>query len=122
MNTLIILAHGSRRQESNQEIVTLVEKVKSISNNEYDMIEHAYLEIVEPNLPQCIDQAIKNGAKNITVFPYFLNSGNHVKRDIPAIIENAVTKYPDCNFNISAFIGMHKDIPQLVLQQSKIKM
>lgn len=121
MNTLIILAHGSRRQESNQEIVTLVEKVKSIASNEYDIIEHAYLEIAEPGLPQCIDQVIKNGAKNITVFPYFLNSGNHVKRDIPDIIEKAISKYPECNFNISAFIGMHEDIPQLVLQQSRIK-
>ncbi len=121
MNTLIILAHGSRRQESNQEIVTLVDKVKSISKNEYDIIEHAYLEIAKPDLPQCIDQLIKNGAKNVTVFPYFLNSGNHVKRDIPAIIEKAVSKYPYCKFYISAFMGMHEDIPQLVLQQSRIK-
>ena len=97
------------------------ERNRNFDKNEYDLIEHAYLEIAEPGLPECIDQVIKNGAKNITVFPYFLNSGNHVKRDIPAIIEKAVSKYPDCNFNISAFIGMHADMPQLVLQQSRIK-
>ncbi len=121
MNALIILAHGSRRQESNQEIIELTFQVKSIANDEYDIIEYAYLELAEPALLQCIDNVISNGASSITVFPYFLNSGNHVKRDIPAMIESASSNHPDCRFDISAFIGMHKDMPKLILEQAKLK-
>jgi sirohydrochlorin ferrochelatase len=121
MNALIILAHGSRRAESNQEVVSLTEAVNAISNQEYSIIEYAYLELAEPGLLQSIDNVIVQGALNITVFPYFLNSGNHVKRDIPAIIETASVKYPDCDFNVSTFIGMHRDIPGLILELARMK-
>jgi sirohydrochlorin ferrochelatase len=116
-----ILAHGSRLQESNQEIVNLTCEVKTIAGDEYDVIEHAYLELAEPALLQCIDNVISIGASSITVFPYFLNSGNHVKLDIPAMIETASANYPDCRFELSAFIGMHKDMPKLILEQAKLK-
>jgi sirohydrochlorin ferrochelatase len=116
MNALIILAHGSRRQESNEEVMKLSKEVKTLSDNDYDIIEYAYLELAEPNLLQCIDNVIDEGTSRITVFPYFLNSGNHVTRDIPTIIEAATARYPDCRFDISSFIGMHKDIPKLILE------
>lgn len=120
MKALIILAHGSRRQESNQEIITLANEVEIVAGNEYKIIEPAYLEIVEPTLLQSIDQVVKAGITNITVLPYFLNSGNHVKRDIPAIIETATEKYPECRFKVSAFIGMFEGMPELILKQARL--
>ena len=121
MNALIILAHGSRRHESNEEIVALTKEVKAYSSDDYDIIEYAYLELAKPNLLQCIDNVIIDGASNITVFPYFLNSGNHVTRDIPGIIETATTQYPDCRFSVSIFIGTHRDMPKLILELAKHK-
>jgi len=120
MNTLIILAHGSRREESNLEIKTLAEQVKALAGTEYDLVEYAYLELIEPSLPQAIDNSINNGASNITVLPYFLNSGNHVKRDIPEMIKTAEEKYPTCLFKVSACIGMIEDMPELILQQARV--
>lgn len=118
MNTLIILAHGSRREESNMEIKELVSKVKVLAGSNYDLIEYAYLEMVTPSLPQSIDNCIDKGASKITIFPYFLNSGNHVKRDIPEMVNNAKEKYPACSFVISPCIGMIDEMPNLILQQS----
>ncbi len=121
MNTLIILAHGSRREESNLEIKNLAEQVKALAGTEYDLIEHAYLELIEPSLLQAIDNSINSGASNITVLPYFLNSGNHVKSDIPEIIKTAEEKYPACLFNVSACIGMTEDMPKLILGQARVR-
>tara|TARA_R110000782_G_scaffold86887_5_gene168321 strand:+ start:1128 stop:1493 length:366 start_codon:yes stop_codon:yes gene_type:complete len=121
LNTLIILAHGSRRQESNEEIEVLTRKVKAYSSDDYDRIEHAYLELAEPSLLQCIEKVISEGVSDITVFPYFLNSGNHVIRDIPTIIKTAAAKYPECRFDVSTFIGNHKDMPKLILDLAKLK-
>ena len=118
MNTLIILAHGSRREESNLEIKELATKVKYLAGSNYDLIEYAYLEVIAPSLPESIDNCIGKGATNITVFPYFLNSGNHVKRDIPEMVNNAEEKYPDCSFRTSACIGMVDDMPELILKQA----
>ena len=120
MKALIILAHGSRRQESNKEIITLAKEVKIIAGNEYKIIEPAYLEIVDPTLLQSIDQVVEAGISDITVLPYFLNSGNHVKRDIPAMIETATYKYPECRFKISAFIGKFEGMPDLILKQARL--
>lgn len=121
MNALIILAHGSRRQESNEEIIALTREVKVYSSDEFDIIEYAYLELAKPGLLKCIDNIIHDGAASITVFPYFLNSGNHVTRDIPAIIETAAARYPDIRFKVSTFIGKHKDMPKLILELAKPK-
>ncbi|MBL1142331.1 MAG: CbiX/SirB N-terminal domain-containing protein [Proteobacteria bacterium] len=119
MKTLIIIAHGSRREESNIEVKELTEKVKGLADSEYDYIAHAYLEMAEPSLTQAIDNCINNGAKNITVFPYFLNSGKHLKRDIPEIIIASEKKYPDCIFRVTACIGMIEDMPRLILEQAR---
>ncbi len=120
MNTLIILAHGSRRQESNLEIKTLAEKVKALAGTEYDIIEYAYLELAEPSLLQSIDTTINSGASSITILPYFLNSGNHVKCDIPAMVQTAKEKYINCEFKVSTCVGMSEDMPELILQQSRL--
>ena len=121
MNTLIILAHGSRRQESNAEIASLAKQVEKCSDNEYDITAYAFLELAEPDLSQCIENMITYGASDITIFPYFLNSGNHVTCDIPALIKEANAQYPDCRFRLTSFIGKHKDIPNLILELANLE-
>jgi sirohydrochlorin ferrochelatase len=120
MKALIILAHGSRREESNREIQQLSIEVTKIAGKDYKFIEYAYLELVEPTLIQAIEDVVAKGASDITIHPYFLNSGNHLKRDIPEIIRTAEGKYPESKFKISACIGMLEDMPHLILKQSKL--
>ena len=120
MNALIILAHGSRRHESNQEIVNLVNEVKKISGDAFNFIEYAYLELVEPTPQQSIESVVNRGVSDITIVPYFLNSGNHVKRDIPGMVETAIENYPHCRIRISACVGMFGGMPKLILDQAKL--
>jgi len=120
MNALIILAHGSRREESNIEIKNLANKVKELAGSEYNIIDYAYLEIAKPSLLNCIDNLIKEGTKNINVLPYFLNSGIHVTKDIPKIIETASIKYPDCHFKVSNCIGLTEEMPATILNHARL--
>jgi sirohydrochlorin ferrochelatase len=115
MKTLIILAHGSRRDEYHLEIQNLTEKVATLARGEFDNIEFAYLELIPPSLAEVIDNSIESGASHISILPYFLNSGNHVKQDIPEIIKIAEKKYPDCVFRVSSCIGMMDKMPELIL-------
>ena len=50
MKALIILAHGSRRQESNQEIKNLTSDVRTLIKKEFDIVDYAFLEIAKPSL------------------------------------------------------------------------
>ena len=118
MKALIILAHGSRRHESNQEIHSLTQEVRERAKDKFIFVEYAFLELVEPKLISVINDVINKGAIDVTVLPYFLNSGNHVKQDIPNIIDAAKEEHPDCKFKVTTCIGMHADMPKLILDQT----
>ena len=115
MKSLILFAHGSRRQESNTEVAILAGKVLQQPDNPYEVVTCAFLELAEPNLNDTISGIIKEGIDNITVLPYFLNSGNHVQQDIPALIAQARADYPQCNFKLANPIGMYEGMPELIL-------
>ena len=115
MKSLILFAHGSRRQQSNTEVAILTEKVLRRPDSPYDIVTCAFLELAEPNLNDAISGIIKAGIDNITILPYFLNSGSHVQRDIPALIAQARADYPECNFRLADPIGMYEGMPELIL-------
>lgn len=119
MKALLILAHGSRRDESNKEVEQLTKMVREQSIGEYDEITHAFLELAEPDMHSAVSLLVGKGAQTIMVLPYFLNSGNHVSQDIPDLIEQAKDMFPDCNFHVTKPIGMHEDMPALLLQCAK---
>ena len=115
MKALIILAHGSRRLESNQEIYSLTEEVRKKARDYFKIIKYAFLELTEPQLLTVIDEIMDKDVEEITVLPYFLNSGNHVKQDVPEIIDAAIEKYPKCRFTITSCIGMNEGMAGLIL-------
>lgn len=117
MHGLIIIAHGSRREESNQEVIALSQKVSQISQSQYTQVAHAFLEVASPDLNTAIDQLVQQSIKHITVFPYFLNSGNHIARDIPNLIKTAQATYPNIEISMSPFIGELPNMPELIMQQ-----
>ena len=92
MKALIILAHGSRRKESNLEVQNLSNQVKKLTRKEFEIVDCAFLEVTKPSLIDLVEKIISKNVSEITVFPYFLNSGVHITTDIPNIIENARAK------------------------------
>ena len=86
MKALLLVAHGSRRKQSNDEVVALAEKLKNSCGEQYDIVKSAFLELADVLIPEGIEQCISDGATSIIVLPYFLNSGRHVFEDIPNII------------------------------------
>lgn len=117
LNTLIFLAHGSRRQQSNDEVEALAEKIGPLVSNRFDKVKAAFLEISSPSLPEAIDHAIKSGAVTISIYPYFLNSGRHVEKDIPEIIASFRNSSPECEFVVMQHFGKSEAIVSMVVDQ-----
>lgn len=105
MKALIVVAHGSRREESNQEVVALIEKIKSTNLLGYESFHASFLEIAKPSILDSIESCVNEGATSIVLFPYFLNSGTHVVNDIPNIVAQANIKYPHLEIKITTHIG-----------------
>ena len=80
--SLLVVAHGSRRQASNDEVRALTERVRAESNERFAAIECAFLELAEPSIPDGLERLIADGAAHITVLPYFLAAGRHVIEEL----------------------------------------
>lgn len=117
MDALIFLAHGSRRQQSNDEVVALAEQIRPLVCAKYDSIGAAFLELATPSLNDAIDALLERGAENITVYPYFLNSGNHVEQDVPEIIAGFERENPGCRFILMPHFGKSKEIADIIADQ-----
>ena len=105
MKALLLIAHGSRRQQSNDEVKIIAEKLYKHCANQYPIVDAGFLELAEPLIPDGIKRCVDRGASSIIVLPYFLNSGTHVVTDVPEIVNETQKHYPDIEIKISKHLG-----------------
>lgn len=117
MKALIFLAHGSRREKSNQEVLDMVDTIRSPLANTFDVVGAAFLELIPPTLEDAVQQALDGGAQSILIYPFFLNSGKHVEQDIPAIVGDFQARYPDRGFEVARHFGAAEEIPGMIVGQ-----
>jgi len=115
MKALLLIAHGSRRKNSNDEVIALTEKLKATCSDQYHIFQPGFLEIATPSINTGIETCIKEGATSITVLPYFLNSGLHVIQDIPADVQHAQQKFPDIEIKVAPHIGASELMMSLLI-------
>lgn len=117
MNSLLLVAHGSRRAASNDEIRALASLLRE-TDQAFDHIDCAFLELAEPSIPDGLRRAIDAGAERIVVLPYFLSAGRHVAKDIPAEIEQVRARHPAVSIRLAPYIGAAPGIDALLLAQA----
>ena len=105
MKALLLIAHGSRRQQSNDEVVVLAERLKKNCSEQYTIVHAGFLELAETLIPDGIKNCVKDGATEIVVLPYFLNSGRHVVEDIPSIVDQTRPGFPDVDIKVAQHLG-----------------
>jgi sirohydrochlorin ferrochelatase len=105
MKALLLIAHGSRRKQSNDEVVVLADKLKQSCSEQYAIVHAGFLELASPMIPDGIKKCANDGATSIVVLPYFLNSGRHVVADIPNIVNDTKPNYPNIDIKIAAHLG-----------------
>ena len=116
MNVLLVIAHGSRRDESNLEIESLTNKIASFNTKEFDVVMPAFLEFAEPSIVEAIKKCSDIGAKKVTVLPYFLSAGVHITRDIPNEITEASKGSQGIEIKVANYFGSRDEIAQILLK------
>ena len=96
MQALLIVAHGSRRTQSNDEIRALAAKVGEQSAETYGYVCSAFLELAEPSIPDGIQQCIdakqgENPQVRVRMAPYLGVSGL-----MPSLFLQAAETACDC--------------------------
>jgi len=103
--SLVIVAHGSRRTESNEEVMLIAKKLATLTTSDFFNVSCGFLELAEPSIPDAIIHCIKDGAKSVTILPYFLSAGRHVTIDIPNEVLKVQKQYPDFPLIITPYLG-----------------
>ena len=116
MHILLLVAHGSRREESNIEIESLSEKISTLEPKEFDKVIPAFLEFASPSIPEAIKECTELGATKVTILPYFLSAGVHITRDIPNEITEACEGSPGLEIKVADYFGSRDEIAQILLK------
>lgn len=112
---VILVDHGSRREESNQLLLRIVDMFQHETG--YRIVEPAHMEIAQPDIATAFDRCVARGAQSIIVFPYFLLPGRHWDRDIPALVEQAAQKHPQVPFLVTAPLGLHPLMAEIIRER-----
>lgn len=112
ITAVIIVDHGSRRDESNHMLERFVEDFAEHCH--YPIVEPAHMELAEPCIATAFDRCAQRGATHIIVCPYFLLPGKHWDQDIPNLTRQAAENYPHIQYVVAAPIGLHPMMHQVI--------
>ncbi|MBA1147026.1 CbiX/SirB N-terminal domain-containing protein [Ectothiorhodospiraceae bacterium WFHF3C12] len=113
---LVVIAHGSRREASNEEVAAFAERLGQAMGpgGSYEAVGCAFLELAEPSIPDAMNHAVAAGARQVDLFPYFLAAGRHVAEDIPRIVGEARGRHPHVGFRILEHFGAWDELPDMI--------
>jgi len=89
---LILFAHGARAASWAAPFQRL-QKLTQESLPDVQ-VELAFLELMQPQLPELVTDLVNAGCEDITITPIFLGQGGHVLRDLPLMVEELRSRFP----------------------------
>ncbi len=94
--TIILFAHGSRDPRWAQTLDHLQAALEqqAAAQGRACVVRQAFLELMEPRLPQVLAELGAQGVTAVAVLPVFWSEGGHVLRDLPALIDQTQQQFP----------------------------
>lgn len=117
MKALLIVAHGSRKRESNEEIFHLAQELGKKAHGDFNVVKAAFIQFTTPLVPDVIGELAEKGVTEMTVLPYFIAGGSHVTSDIPELIADARKAYPKITFTLTTHLGKFEGMVAFILSQ-----
>jgi sirohydrochlorin ferrochelatase len=103
---IIIVDHGSRREESNKMLETVAELFAKRFAEKYGIVEPAHMELAEPSIATAYKKCVERGAQRVVVAPFFLGPGKHWTQDIPRLTAEAAANFPGTRFHVTPTLGI----------------
>jgi sirohydrochlorin cobaltochelatase len=100
---LILFAHGARAASWAAPFQRLRELT---ARQRPDVaVSLAFLELMEPRLPDEAAALVAHGVRDITIVPVFLGQGGHLLRDLPLLVEGLRAAHPGVAISTVPAVG-----------------
>lgn len=104
MNTAIILfAHGARDPAWAQPFEAVAAQLRRQDAGRH--VALAFLEFMTPDLLTAGRNAVQAGAAAVCIVPLFLGAGGHVRKDLPAMVDQLKQLHPQVAWQLTPAIG-----------------
>ena len=109
---VLLVGHGSKLQGSDSALNLVLDSLRKKDPSTFFL--SAFLDIQTPRIPEGIELCLKQGAEEVIVVPYFVQAGKHVVQDIPQIILEAKTRYPEKSIFVAEYLDFDPKIVSVV--------
>lgn len=118
MEAILVIGHGSRSLEAQNEFNRVVNMVSEKSGA---IVKGASMELCDPDIPSAVEELLNENPeiKVIKAVPLFLFEGIHIKVDIPEILEKKREKYPHVEFRFGKPIGVESLLADILIKRSE---
>lgn len=100
---LVLFAHGARAASW----ATPFERLRELTQARLPEVEVrlAFLELMEPRLPETVERLVADGIGEVTIVPVFLGQGGHLLRDLPLLAEGLRAAHPGLRLSVAGAVG-----------------
>ena len=122
MNALLVMVHGSPRPAANRTMFDVVKTLEARpeARERFPIVRVGFMECNEPSIPDAIAECVNAGASTVVAVPYFLHTGTHVCDDLPGLLEEARTTYPNVTFQLGDYIGLSPRLSDLLAERAHV--
>ena len=100
---IILFAHGARDPEWAQPFKKIKRALEA--KRPGITVELAFLEFMQPSLPDAVAQLSATGHRLITIAPLFMAQGGHLKNDLPKILDALRADHPQTTITLLPAVG-----------------
>jgi sirohydrochlorin cobaltochelatase len=117
---LLVIGHGSRRDEANATVFALAEALAdepapgADGRPAWEAVEAAFLDVLRPTIADGYAELVDAGCTEIVAHPFFLFAGKHTAHDIPAALAAARARHPQTTWLLTDALGLHPGVVSTV--------
>ena len=119
MKAILLIDHGSRREEANEMLHRMVEVVQSLAGAGV-IVKAAHMELAEPTIEQGFANCVAAGATEVIAFPYMLSPGRPSIEHIPEMVADAARAHPGVQFRVTPAFGVDERLAEVILDRAGI--
>ncbi|QYF93967.1 CbiX/SirB N-terminal domain-containing protein [Massilia sp. PAMC28688] len=102
-HSLVLFAHGARAASW----AAPFERLRTLAQERMPgvPVSLAFLELMEPRLPEHVAALAAAGTTRVTIVPVFLGQGGHLLRDLPLMVEQLRADLPQLSIRVAGAVG-----------------